>query len=56
VTRSEGSDRVQYTLQCLYMISTHISTMSMTGPILIGLRSTKITGSISYTLVTDRHG
>jgi hypothetical protein len=26
--------------------------MSMTGPILAGLKGTKITGSISYTLVT----
>jgi hypothetical protein len=28
--------------------------MSMTEPILMGLRSTKITGSISYTLVSER--
>jgi hypothetical protein len=37
------------------MISTRISTMSMTGHILTGLRGTKIAGSISYTFVTLRH-
>jgi hypothetical protein len=37
----------------IYMISTRISTMSMTGPILVGLRGTKITDSISYTLVSS---
>jgi hypothetical protein len=46
------SGQVQYKLQCPYMISTRISTMPMIGPTLTGLRGTKITGSVSYTLVT----
>jgi hypothetical protein len=35
------------------MISSRISTMSMLGPSLTGLRGTKIMGSISYTLVSS---
>jgi hypothetical protein len=50
--RSQGSGWVQYKLQCPYTISSRISTMSMTGPS-SGLRSTKITGSISYILVSS---
>jgi hypothetical protein len=35
------------------MISSSILTISMLGPILAGLRGTKITGFISYTLVSS---
>jgi hypothetical protein len=35
------------------MILTRISTMPRTGPILTGLRATKIMGSIIYTLVSN---
>jgi hypothetical protein len=56
VAWSQGSGQVQYKLQCLYTISTCISTMSVTGPILTGLRGTKITSSSSYTLVTGSNG
>jgi hypothetical protein len=41
-------------LRCLYMTLTHISTMTILGPNLTGLRGTQITGFISYTLVRDR--
>jgi hypothetical protein len=54
VARSRGSGGIRYRLQSRHTVRTRISTIITIGPSLTGPRGTQLTGSIIYTLVTDR--
>jgi hypothetical protein len=52
MTRSRGSGRVRYRLHTSTYGNNSYSTIITIGPSLTGLRGTRLTGSINYTLVT----
>jgi hypothetical protein len=56
MARSRGSGRVRYRLQYRHTVRTRILTIITIGPNLTGLRGTRQTGSINYTLVSGGGG
>jgi hypothetical protein len=53
MARSQGSGGIQYRLKYRHTIWTRILTNVTIGPSLTGLRSTQLSGSIIYTLVSS---